>query len=566
MATRKYQKKSKNIDNQQFDIVHTLASADELIQKINIEKSLTIQKALHSDNVDAIYKANNYLQKFQKSSAGISNNTMLIDPMSINTGLGYQDKPLRVSLQMLRNMGKIPVIKSVISTRIDQVCNFSQPQENKYSTGFVIRPKKKVMGGDGEIKLTKEQEIRIEELTEFILNCGSNEVDPYRHDTFENFLKKFIKDSLELDQACPQFTETRGGDLYSYQAIDGATIRISDTFFKQIDEDYKAKHKDEYVNGYLPYYVQIYMNRIINEYYPWELAMCVRNPSTDIYSNGYGRSELEDLMQIVTNILNADQYNANYFKVGSNPKGILRVTGNVNQSRIQEFSNQWQSQMAGVRNAHKMPIIEADKMDWISTQSSNKDMEYSKYYEFLIKIACACYRIDPSEINFPLPGGSEQKPMFDGNNAARLKNSKDKGLNPLLRFTQSKLNKHVLSRLDPDYEFLFVGLEAEDKDKDLQDLVSSVQNFMTVNEARRKRGLKDISDEEGGNTILNPILMQQKLQKQQMDMQQKMGQEQQKQVATPGNGYDDEEYGQNQQDENPFTKALKNDIEKILCE
>lgn len=549
-------KKNSTNEHKQVDLVKFLSTADELTKKIEIEKSLVLQKALHSTNIDQIYKAQDYLQKFSKKDSIEQSKTMLIDPMSVNLGLGYHDKNINVSMSMLRNMGKVPIIKAVIETRIEQVCNFAQPQQDKYSTGFVIRPKKIARTGDGEIKLTKEQEEKTNVITEFILNCGVDKVDQYRHDTFENFLRKFVRDSLELDQASLESINTVGGDLFSFQAIDGATIRISEDYFKQLDESYKQSKKDKLINGYLPYYVQIYMNRIHAEYFPWELCLAIRNPQTNIYSNGYGKSELEDLIQTVTNILNADSYNANYFKIGSNPKGIIRVTGNVSQARLEEFRVQWQSQMSGVRNAHKLPIIEAEKMDFISTQTSNKDMEYSRYYEFLIKILCAVYKIDPAEVNFPLSGGSEQKSMFEGNNEARLKHSKDKGLKPLLRFIQSYINKNVISRLDKDYEFIFVGLEIEDQKSELEDDIKKVQNFMKINEMRRKYNLKDLSEEEGGEMILNPMLINMQVQKEMMNQQ--GGQE--------SNKYMDEEYGEDQEKENPFTKALTNDLEKILNE
>lgn len=564
MAKKVTKKKELKKSNAEFDITNSLLMADQLTEKIAIEKNLIIKKALESNDIDAIFKAQAYLKKGNQVNKD-SPQSLLIDPMSLN-GLGYQDKPLRMSLIMMRNMGKIPVIRAITGTRIDQVCNFSQPQKDKYSTGFIIRPKKQIRHGEKEEKLTKAQEKRIEFLTEFILNCGGEDIDHYRHDSFENFLKKYAKDSLELDQAPIQMINTLGGDLYSFQAIDGATVRIADTYFKQVEEDYKKAHADEYVNGYLPYYVQVYMNRIINYYFPWEMDLGIRNPQTDIYSNGYGRSEMEDLITTITNILNADQYNANYFKVGSNPKGILRVTGNVNQTRLEEFRLHWQSQMAGVRNAHKLPIIEADKMDFINTQGSNKDMEYSKYYEFLIKIACAVFKMDPAEINFNIPGSSEQKPIFEGSSEAKLTHSKDKGLKPFLRFIQHKVQR-LIDRVDDEYEFLFVGLEQQDEQQELQDNISKIQNFMQLNEVRRKYGLPDLSEEEGGNMILNPQLMSMQIQAKMMKQQQQQGSEMQEQPNVPGSKYEDENYGKSQEEENPFiNKALVEDIERILCE
>jgi len=69
-------------------------------------------------------------------------------------------------------------------------------------------------------------------------------------------VKKYRKDCLELDQGTFDCINTRGGDLFGFQATDGATFRIADTYFKQIDQEYKEANKDKYVNGYLPYYVQ----------------------------------------------------------------------------------------------------------------------------------------------------------------------------------------------------------------------------------------------------------------------------------------------------------------------
>ena len=566
----KQSQKKVTTTNQELDVINTLGTYDEFIAKANIEKSLILQNALRGNDIDAIYKAQQYLNK-NKSSQRTDDDrikTMFVDPLSTNTGLGYQDKSMKISFAMLRQMGRVPVIKSIIGLRINQITKFAQPQADKYSTGFIIRPKKKVMGGDGEYKLSKEQEAKINDITEFILNCGVNEVDPYSHEGFETFLSKILKDSLECDQGCFQLTPNLSDDLFSFEAVDGATIRIADTYFKQHDDDYKEKNKDRLVDGYLPFYVQIYMNCVINEYYPKDLAFCVRNPTSDIYANGYGRSELEDLVALITNILNADSYNANYFKVGSNPKGILRVSGNFNSSRLEEFRNQWQSTMSGIRNAHKIPIVEAEKLDFINTQMSSKDMEYQNYYYFMMKLVTAVYQVSPEEINFDISNGSENKSMFDNSNESKIKNSKDKGLKNLLKHIERWINKHIINRLDNDYEMLFVGLESEDQQVELQDDIMKMQNFMTVDEIRVKRKMKPIGEKAGGNMILNPLLFNMKMQEQMMAQQGGMQQEQEEENPE---GYEDEEYSQEDRKKNPFEKGLKIDeklsvdIEQILC-
>ena len=557
--------------NQELDVINTLGTYDEFIAKANIEKSLILQNALRGNDIDAIYKAQQYLNK-NKSSQRTDDDrikTMFVDPLSTNTGLGYQDKSMKISFAMLRQMGRVPVIKSIIGLRINQITKFAQPQEDKYSTGFIIRPKKKVMNGEGEYKLSKEQEQKINDITEFILNCGVSEVDPYSHEGFETFLSKVLKDSLECDQGCFQLTSNLSDDLFSFEAIDGTTVRIADTYFKQFDDEYKEKNQDRLIDGYLPFYVQIYMNNIINEYYPKDLAFCVRNPTTDIYSNGYGRSELEDLVSLVTNILNADTYNANYFKVGAAPKGIIRVSGDFNSSRLEEFKNQWQSQIAGVRNSWKTPIIEATKMDFVSTGVANRDMEYRFYYEFMFKLVTAIYQVSPEEVNFDISNGSENKSMFDNSNESKIKNSKDKGLKNLLKHIERWINKHVVNRIDKDYVFSFVGLESEDAQVELQDDVMKLQNFMTVDEVRIKRKMKPVGEKAGGNMILNPLLFNMKMQEQMMAQQGGMQQEQEEDPNQEG--YEDENYSQQDRKKNPFEKSqineeLSRDISRILCE
>ena len=68
------------------------------------------------------------------------------------------------------------------------------------------------------------------------------------------------------------------------------------------------------IHGYYPSFVQVYQNTKVNEFYPWELCFGVRNPSTSIYANGYGVSELEELINVVTSMLWGDEYNRRFFQ------------------------------------------------------------------------------------------------------------------------------------------------------------------------------------------------------------------------------------------------------------
>lgn len=509
---------------------------DEQLQKLLIQRQQLLQKALRSDDHNQIYKAQKYIAKINQTSQS-QQKSILLDS-SYLSNMDRYEKPSAISWEMLRAVSRIPIIKAIIETRVEQVSNFLQIPEDKYSTGFIIR-KKRTGSKIGEEKTTKEEEKEIDTIIEFLLKKGFG--DGHYTDSFYTFTRKLIFDSLVFDQMTCEKLWTRASELTKLIPVDGSTIRLAN------EEEMRKRAKA--IRGQYPKFVQVVNGVSVAEFYPFELAVGIRNVSTDIRRFGYGRSELEDLVQTITNILNAEMYNANYFRIGSNPKGIIRVSGNVNQARIEELKATWQAEVSGVMNAHKTPVLEADKIDFINTQSSNKDMEYSKYYEFLIKLTCAVYKIDPSEIGFTLNGSADVKPMFEGNNESRIKYSRDKGLKPLLRFYQSFLNTHIISEMfDGKYELRFVGIDARTYDQELElDIKASQAGFVSQEDMFKKYTGRDFDPNK--DTILNPVF----LQHQQMKM---MG-------GAESNQFIEEEYGE---EDNPFMKSLESDINKILQE
>lgn len=310
----------------------------------------------------------------------------------------------------------------------------------------------------------------------------------------------------------------RRGKLESFIATDGATFRLADSAFQDdydnpffqrrgsglwVNENLRALGVKE--KGYYPQYVQVYQNAIVNDFYPWELCFGVRNPSASIYANGYGCSELEELINVVTSLLWGDEYNRRFFSQGSAPKGLLRVKGNVNEASLQQFKQQWQAMITGVMQSWKTPVVEAD-VDWIDLQKNNRDMEYSSWIEYLIKLACAIYNIDPIEIGWDISRSAGSGGLFEGSQSQRLQNSKDRGLYPLLKFIQRKLNKYIIEPLNPDFEFVFMGLNGMTIDQELDMDIKKLGSFQTIDEIRQKWDLPSI---EHGEIIENAVYAQQ---------------------------------------------------------
>lgn len=479
--------------------------------KLKAKKFRTLEKALRSESPDDMVRASQVLQQIQPK---VDQNTksFFIDPLEFNANLGYKDKSFSLTYVTLKRMSKTPIINSIIKTRKNQVADFAEPQENKYSTGFVIRKKPK--GGVEQKMDNKDKKIAFA-ITDFILKGGNT--SQWGYDDFDTFIRKIVEDSLVYDQMTFECVRNRRGQLESFIATDAATFRIADSFFdKDYDNVFFQRHganvwKDRSdfgpkVHGYYPAYVQVYQNMKVNEFYPWELCFGIRNPSTSIWANGYGCSELEELINVVTSMLWSDEYNRRFFSQGSAPKGFFRVKGTNNEAALQQFKQQWQSMITGVMQSWKTPVIEAD-VDWIDLQKNNRDMEYSSWIEYLIKIACAVYSIDPSEIGWDISRSNGNGGLFEGSQEQRLKHSKDKGLYPLLKFLQRKLNKYIVEQINPDFELIFVGLNGLTIEEELKMDIDKVNSFMTVNEAREKYEMKPL---EGGDAPNNSAFLQNK--------------------------------------------------------
>ena len=528
-----------------------------------VKEQLLLEEAMISKDPETIMKAQKYLKDIEERK-NYEMKSYTTDPLAFSQSFGYKDRAIQLSFNTLRRMGRTPIIRSIITTRVDQVAAFSQPQENRNSVGFVIRKKRRFGANDIPKEPTKQELTIIDKAIETLLNCGDNG-NNWHGDNFDSFLRKTVRDSLELDQMTYEIIRTRKGDPVEFIAVDAATFRLADSYD---DNDYEktmnryspimtgvSYNKSEPINGYYPSYVQVYENRTIADFYPWELCFGIRNHSTNIYANGYGQSELEDLINIVTYLLYSDSYNGRFFSQGSAPKGILKVSGGINSQKLAEFRQQWQATVAGVMNSHKTPIIDAEKMEWVDLQKGNRDMEYTKWQEYLIKLGCAMYKMDPSEIGFPM-SSSGAPAMFESNNESRLKYSKDKGLKPLLKFIQFNINKYWTTPKFPGYEFAFVGIDSEGEEKELEMDIKKGGLFMTLKELRRKYNLSEKIDDD--DVLLNSIWQQNK-QMQAMNQQQGGQQEQQ----NPFQQYGDEDV-EKAEESNPIADAFNNWWEKEI--
>jgi intein/homing endonuclease/phage portal protein BeeE len=359
-----------------------------------------------------------------------------------------------------------------------------------------------------------------------------------------------------VNHNCFEIVPDRRGQPYEFVAVDAATVRLAASNSVYGPNDTYHARQPAYSGRLLqhmldqergPYrsmqmygqdaktkasFVQIINGQIENVYTDREMAFGVRNPRTDIYIQGYGYSELEQLITVITSHLYAEEYNRRFFMQGSAPKGILNFKGDqMTPDMLEGFKRQWRASLEGVENSWRTPILQSEAgLEWIDLHPTNREMEYSAWVEYLIKVTCAVFLMDPAELNFDLHGGVQQTPLFESSQEWKLKASRDRGLKPLLRFIAKMINEHIVSNIDDHFVFDFIGLDELTEQEKHTLRTEQVSSYLTLNEVRRS---DDLDDLEYGDMPMNPTYLQAMQIKMQME-QQKQQMEQAQQASAGG--------------------------------
>lgn len=326
---------------------------DALMKAAPMAFQSKIQASLNSSDTKEIMKANMYLGKIEPNSPKIQ--SVFFDPNDLaGNGKGYKDAKGVVSFEVLRRMSDIYIIRAIVNTRIEQIQNFLHFSQDNQKEGFTIRKKKGLFKDDKDESISKQDKAIIEKIVKFLDKGGFNEKWD-NIDSFQEFVRKIAFDSLTLDQVAFELVRNRSWELQKFRAVDASLIRYLDS----VDPRQREAFESYRFKGYLPRYCMIWQDQILRNpvteeailYYPWELGFGIRNKSTNIRKNGYGTSELETLVEIVTWILWGMQYNGNFFSQGSQPKGFINIrNGNISNSTLNEFRQAWTQTMRGVQN------------------------------------------------------------------------------------------------------------------------------------------------------------------------------------------------------------------------
>lgn len=402
------------------------------------------------------------------------------------------------------------ILNAIINTRINQVSMFCSPA--RYSdkgVGYEVRLK------DSLQELSSHDKANIKRIESFLENTGKDS-DDYTKDNFTTFVKKIVRDRLTYDKINFELIYDSNGELNRFKAVDASTIYVA------VDEkghEPKGKNADRYV--------QIIDQQKVASFKAKEMAWECHNPRTDITVGRYGYPELEIALNHLQYHENTEVFNARFFAQGGTTRGLLHIKTGQEQSNqaLSAFRREWTSMFSGLSGAWKIPVITAEDVKFVNMTQSSKDMEFEKWLNYLINVICSIFSIDPAEINFPNRGGAtgnSGNTLNESSSTEKYRNSKDKGLEPLLKFIEDAVNKYIISQFGDKYVFNFVGGDSKTELEIINILKAKAEIALTVNDVRAELGKPPV---EGGDVILSGVHVQrlgQLMQEEQMKMQQQM--------------------------------------------
>jgi len=460
-------------------------------------------------------------QQLPQNSEAIGSKAILFDPFfdQVHQHFIFKNKLSRLAPRTLKEISiRDWVVSATIQARCDTMLRFARPQRRPFDMGYKIQKKKTGTSADD---LTSEDRQIISDLEDFIYHCGrKDKVPPGEEMNFGEFLKLCTRDALTFGHIASEKILTRKGSLHRFRPVPSESMFLinaktnKDIIEKEIANartTYKMKQSSfagnnpesehEFNAPNIEYYKYVQMsqdNRVLAAFGDEDMVWKLFNPQNFADSMGYCYSPLELSIINVTNHLNVENYNANFFTHGYAARGILHLKGTVTQAQLSAFRRQFYASITGTQHAWRTPIVSGmEDVQWVPMSGSAKEMEYLNYNNHIIRAICTQFQIDPVEIGLDyLISGTGRSAMQQANNEYKINYSRERGLIPILMMFEDMINTSMLPAIDKElakiYEFKFTGIDDESPQTNVALQQAQMTVFASMNDLLRGEGKEPI--------------------------------------------------------------------------
>lgn len=387
-----------------------------------------------------------------------------------------------VTYTTLLQIARTPVIASIIATRQNQVVDYAQRLRTQHMNGWSIQLR------EPHAIPSRTDRYRMDMIASIVENAGG----PFFAGGIESFLRSITYYTLTLDQAHIQPIMSKAQKPVGFRLLDPITIRKdlpSIGVPKDGNLDMSKLGMAQYIN----------MQRVAS-FEPGEISWSVRNALPSIHTYGYGYPEIAMLLGVIAALIQAQTHNAKIYSTGYHGSNMVTIKSMMGPERFKTLENSVQAMLTGVRKNKSVPIIQLnpnmnESMEVLPFGKPPADMEFMNWINWLVKLICSLYGMDPIELGFVFGDESgKQKNKSDLSPTDRIVASKERSLRPLLRWIARQINETVIWPHWPEYQMEFYGFDSINESQKLENFVKSVQNFMSVNEVRATYNLPPWKD------------------------------------------------------------------------
>lgn len=453
----------------------------------------------------------------QKTSDLVGSKAILTDPFYDHAAHNYflsKSKISRIANRTLREISMRDwLVNAILQIRGDTVLRFSRPQEKKHDMGF------RFVKTNHHEPVSQDDIDNIRMLEDYVYHCGRTDGTPRGEEMlFGEFVKLITWDALTFGHIAVEKVLTRKGSLHRFRPLPAETVyRVNPNVSKNAVENqakvalemYHKKRSDNDPRGdgqintpdmeYLKYVQQTMDMRVVNVFGDEDMIFKLFNPKNFADSNGYAISMVEQAVIMITNHLNVESYNANYFTHGYAARGILHLKGTVTQNTLASFRRQFYNTISGSNNAWRTPIVAGlDDVQWIPMSGSAREMEYINFNSHVMRSICAQFQIDPIEVGLDYLTTANGRAASQAKESGQFKitYSRERGLLPILYFIEDLVNQEVVPSLDKElaakYRFKFVGYTDDTPQTDISLRQAQMTVFSSMNDLLKNEDRKPI--------------------------------------------------------------------------
>lgn len=333
------------------------------------------------------------------------------------------------------------------------------------------------------------------------------------------------RDSAALDLGVGEITWSkgrngRGGNRpYGWMAYDAASYRLA------------TLSGEEAASGRAPLYRPVlqYEHAIpVNAFAPEEILWVVRRPRTDRHVQGWGFPEIVEAAETMATLIKAHAFNDNFFENGTHAKYFLKFKMSMTPEQWESFKRQFQEQLKGLDNAHKIGTIllspgvqgisQAEDVVKETLSESPKDMEFRWGFGFYYRELAAICGVDLDEVGMGDPADTGRSTLQERDTGAKVLMSRERRLEPALDAFADELNIKLIDPFDEDFCIRFQGLSTISPKEQAELDKTELESFMTWNEVRARRDLPKVKAKWADECPFNAVAFQ--LYKDQLDREQ----------------------------------------------